>query len=867
MPPFHFKKFLKCLSVLSLSAVIFAFILYNFIPSELFTASKAFAEAIGDGVLIYDEGSPTTNVQLRTWVEGTATLSGETSPFAGTGVSKFVTVKSSPTREEMLLGIQDSAGTLTIYKSADNGGSWSSEWSVLVGDGNLRRFGIGYEQLSGNAIVVYSGNTGTDGQELKYYTWNGASWIGPTNLGAARTSAVIYGLEVVERPNSNEVGLVWVDTAFDLSANVWTGSAWYGEPSSALSSDLSRITTGSVPSSRAFDLTFETLSGDLMVAWGNDAVQDLFYIIKTAGGVWNTAQQVLSPEEATMIDLESSPISDKIGYANRTDNGGDCDFAVWSGSAWGAFGNDTSCGVVDNGNLNVNTTWLIDGSNEVAIFPYRDSPADAAINWYKSDNGATPTQQASSTVSPVVAGVERFIFSQTSSNDTKQALVFFEDNSSDIYVKKASLSGTTVTWTSVEPGGVVIEGDASVIGFNLLGFAYVRFVGGVAPLTLLGNATSSEASSVAIAPGAAATDLDVFDLQTTSGSDSVTAITVALSPGSAGALSQANITNTSNVSQCTAINNPVSDTLSFTGCGISINTTVTNYKVRITPKTHANMPPPSGSSYSVTGTVTGFTSSNAQAGSDAGSANITIDNLSPGEASGAAASPGDATITVSWTNPADADFSQVVILRKAGSSIADKPTEGATYAPGNTIGASTVFYVGTVSPQTNSGLTNGTTYYYRIFAKDGSGNYSSLGTEVSGVPEAAPPPPPPSNASGTLTSSIYATSYYSVEGAALNSIMWQGTPGLLSTVRFRIASSNCPNGNSNYPVCNSGSWTYLGPDGTSLSYYFPAGPDIPVEIKSTDHNNKRYFRYKIFLDIQNGGTTPVVQDVIISWSP
>ena len=104
-------------------------------------------------------------------------------------------------------------------------------------------------------------------------------------------------------------------------------------------------------------------------------------------------------------------------------------------------------------------------------------------------------------------------------------------------------------------------------------------------------------------------------------------------------IGQADITDTANTAQCTAITNPASNTLSFTGCTIPVSTTATDFKVRITPKTHANMAVPPGAEYATTGTVTAFTSTNGQAGTDTGSATITVDNLSP---SGATAVSGTA---------------------------------------------------------------------------------------------------------------------------------------------------------------------------------------------------------------------------------
>ena len=107
----------------------------------------------------------------------------------------------------------------------------------------------------------------------------------------------------------------------------------------------------------------------------------------------------------------------------------------------------------------------------------------------------------------------------------------------------------------------------------------------------------------------------------------------------------------------------------------------------------------------------------------------------------------------------------------------------------------------------------------------------------------------PIGSSGELESSIFDSNSIS----AVNSIMWQGTLNN-GNVKFQIASSN----NSNGP------WDYKGPDGT-ISTFYSAGSDIPNKINLAYHNNQRYFKYKV--SILNNGSTPVVNDIIINWSP
>lgn len=253
-------------------------------------------------------------------------------------------------------------------------------------------------------------------------------------------------------------------------------------------------------------------------------------------------------------------------------------------------------------------------------------------------------------------------------------------------------------------------------------------------LTTIADGTNP--SNVTIAPSAAITDLDAFTLATSTATDGITALTVTLTgANSFESLSEVRITSNDNATTYfSAVANPASNTVSFSGgTAIPVTTTTTTFKVRITPKTHASMPVPPGLSYAVGGTVTAFTGTNGQSGTDSASATVTVDNLSPANVTGATGTAGVTQVAFTWTNPADADFDSVIVLRNT-VAVADTPVEGTTYVVGNTIGTSVVRCV-VATPTascTDTGLTSGTVYHYRIFAKDSNGNYSVAGVLPSG---------------------------------------------------------------------------------------------------------------------------------------
>ena len=253
------------------------------------------------------------------------------------------------------------------------------------------------------------------------------------------------------------------------------------------------------------------------------------------------------------------------------------------------------------------------------------------------------------------------------------------------------------------------------------------------PTTTLGDGANP--SDATLAPGDNLTDLDSFTLTTDTGTDSVTGATVTLASGAYAGISTLSIASEDGATTYFSPVSPTGDSVSFAGgTPLPITSSPTTFKIRLSPKPHLDMPAPPGSTYSITGTLTDFTSTNTHAGSDPGSATLTVDNTSPGNVTNGQGSSGIEQVYLSWTNPGDADFAQVVVLRRGGSAVTDTPVEGTTYTVGDPIGNSFVACVTASTSCTSTGLAGGTPYHYLIFAKDNRGNYSYLGFVPTGSP-------------------------------------------------------------------------------------------------------------------------------------
>ncbi len=114
------------------------------------------------------------------------------------------------------------------------------------------------------------------------------------------------------------------------------------------------------------------------------------------------------------------------------------------------------------------------------------------------------------------------------------------------------------------------------------------------------------------------------------------------------------------------------------------------------------------------------------------------------------ATPQPNAVLLGWTNPTTA-FNEVMIVAKANTGFTATPSGTAYTANANFTGSSTAFnggkvvYRGTDTSMTVTGLTAGTTYFFRVYTR--SGTVWSTGVEVSAIPTA---PSPPANITNLL---------------------------------------------------------------------------------------------------------------------
>jgi hypothetical protein len=309
------------------------------------------------------DGGPLVPDEVRLWVAGASGLSTLRLPpgsdiwvddglgAAVSGTPEFVVVATSADGAEELVGVQTrQGGAVTVRLFARRGGGVTLEWShtlTFASQGTYRAFDVAYERASGDALVVIA-----DGQSAPRYRARtggaGGAWspladlpinddAGPgpdVNFGAARW------VELESGPASDRVALGYSDDNDTMAALVWEGDAWRADTARTVTFFLDKNALTFRQENRAYDLAWEEMTGDLMVAFGPDADFGFgWQIWDESNDTWSTTvieYAALPDGNPYAVELASRPASNRIAMA-LLDMGGTVErlgLATWSGSQW-----------------------------------------------------------------------------------------------------------------------------------------------------------------------------------------------------------------------------------------------------------------------------------------------------------------------------------------------------------------------------------------------------------------------------------------------------------------------------------------------------------------------------------------------------
>ncbi len=398
------------------------------------------ASIITPGPVIMAYSKTTAVPYYRLWDSGTSTWGSEAAAQTVGGTINYVVLKSARTRDEAILGTQDSTGA--VYVQVWNGTSWGAATLVGTGPTTTRSFDIAYEKNSDRAVIVYSPTAAS--ADFAYRTWNGTTLSSATTITAPPTTGAINWIELDQNPvsSSNDIAMIMEDANIDVYGMVWNGTSW-GTMGTATVWDASAATA----SKKDIDVEYEQTSGKAMFMWGDSVATDQYY--RTWNGTTLTAATLLDITDeggiAEWVQLASRPNSNEIMLGVQ-DAGGDLNTRKWSGSAW-----DTSTQHVEHDatvenilSRNFDIVWETYGAN-------------AGKAWLQWGDGATITaQQWSGTAwgtASVLSGSDDTSFIRLRA-DSATGAVFagvYQNATSAVGARdigERHLTGGSATWTA-----------------------------------------------------------------------------------------------------------------------------------------------------------------------------------------------------------------------------------------------------------------------------------------------------------------------------------------------------------------------------------------------------------------------------------
>ena len=305
--------------------------------SNIATAYAAFDLTYGSSIsipstvmVVYSEGS--NGVKYRTLTPGSTVWSDEQPvPPISSGAIYWAKIVACPVRDEKLLITLDSSGNLRVSTYSEAGG-WANSAFTLRNDltnspATVRWFDICYEQVSGDAMVVYS----TGSNVLAYRTFNGTTWSQQMSVGNLTGGAdrYPYWVSISPKPNSDEILLVYSDNQDrKVYGSVWNGSSW-GNHTIVYDGD---VNNDSYRCSIA--ATYEWSSGHGVVIHANTSSQ--IVAKKWNGTQWLDSVSGSAGTVPQFLVLKPRPNSNEIMvfYGNSSAN----TFAIkWTGSSWSSY--------------------------------------------------------------------------------------------------------------------------------------------------------------------------------------------------------------------------------------------------------------------------------------------------------------------------------------------------------------------------------------------------------------------------------------------------------------------------------------------------------------------------------------------------
>ena len=298
-------------------------------------AAVAYEQSSGHLMLVWNDDANTTagnDDELRYVTRESGVWGTVTSLATAANQPQNLRIAARPNSDQLALVYSSASGA--DYIRLWSGTAWSSETALDTTGGSLTSVNVAYEAQSGRALVVYGKPTATS-VNLFYRIWDGSSWSAETSITPpAGVTTQPQWTAIASDPFSNRIAVGVVTSGGRTWLSVWNGSAWVNT--------IQATATALLSTAQNVAVAFETLSGDLLAAYGVNSAPTAQVRYRT--WTWNPVTQTgawsaeTSGPSATngnpnVIMLTRSPSTNRVMMAINTSSSR-ANYVSWDGSAW-----------------------------------------------------------------------------------------------------------------------------------------------------------------------------------------------------------------------------------------------------------------------------------------------------------------------------------------------------------------------------------------------------------------------------------------------------------------------------------------------------------------------------------------------------
>ncbi len=322
-----------------------------------------------DGLIAYGE----LNVQTpryRIWNSSANNYSIEqTNTNSVSGDILWVVTRANHERDEMIVGTQDTNADVNI-QIINGSRNWTNLFEVSsdVPSTLTRSFDIAYEDISGDALIVYENSAVLTDNVVGFRTWNGTAYSDESNYTTTLANSPFRFVSLFPKAGTDEIMLLVHNNAGDLHAVLWNGTDF----NTSTRFNLSLATSSNVD--QHFDFAWEAESGDGLAVYGEGTTL-VRRNYTASSATWSVAESEGFGNAIANARLCADLNSNYIGLILQ-DGGSDVNVRVWNGSLLlsGSPTEDATAEPAGTNNVNTDCAWASGGSVD-ALFAFVDLSA------------------------------------------------------------------------------------------------------------------------------------------------------------------------------------------------------------------------------------------------------------------------------------------------------------------------------------------------------------------------------------------------------------------------------------------------------------------------------------------------------------